>query len=207
MNRKERVNNKKEVYTQYKYYNQFYLSDELKDAMTTLISEKEGKDYICEVVDCKIPEHIEQVIEYPNFHGEVNMGGKIMNALQEKYGRTVTKEIKEKKFTYMVIGTSEAIEGLQTKRFENKEEIKAGLKYTTGAHVEYDGVFNPEVFSSSYPYLKTFFRILNEWRFQNNRATLDDSIIAEALVESLASATKKETKKVFQKEQFVTKNN
>lgn len=207
MNMKERGNNKEEVYTQYVYYNQFHLTDKLKDAMTTLISENEGNDYVCEVVDCKIPKHKESVIEYPNFHGEVNMSGKIINALQEKHGRTVTKEIKEKKFTYMVIGKSEAIEDLQTKRFENEEEIKAQLKCTTGAYAEYDGVFNPEAFSYSYPYLKTFFRVLNEWRFQNNKAILDDSIIAEALVEGLASANTKETKKVFQKEKLSAKNN
>ena len=50
---------------EYKYYNQFNLSNELSQAISTIISKKENDDYVCKILVLTIPEHKDMVFHSP----------------------------------------------------------------------------------------------------------------------------------------------
>ncbi len=63
----------------YKYYNQFNLSKELAESISTIVSQKEETDYTCKSLVVTIPEHRELVFKSP-LDGYNSYGGGL-NAL------------------------------------------------------------------------------------------------------------------------------
>ena len=78
---------------EYKYYNQFNLSNELSQAISTIISKKENDDYVCKILTLTIPEHKGMIFHSPLTNEDIcrpgysALSGSQIREINEKYGR------------------------------------------------------------------------------------------------------------------------
>ncbi|MCM1053347.1 MAG: hypothetical protein NC483_05185 [Ruminococcus sp.] len=185
---------------EYPYYDMFNFTEELGDAIATIINSKEGTNYACARVDCTIPEHKGQVWVSPldgynPWGGGLNaLSGAERRAIDEKYGHFVDATIPAESINYLILIEADKLERLQSIKFTSYEEIKGFLKALCPIYLAYTGYFNPNVFYAKFPYLKSFFDALNKWRAETGRVTIDDDVLNACLQEALESLRRVRTK-------------
>ena len=149
---------------QYVFYNQFHYNEFLGDAIAYLIEEIAGIHCVCKRLVCEIPEHKELVKR------------KLPNMTKKQL---VPKRFSRKVYTYIAIMKEEDVE--EERQFSTAAEMKNFLNQTCLAYTDHFGILNPQDLEIRFPYLKLFFHLLNEWRFQTGRATLDNEVIEQVL--------------------------
>lgn len=180
-----------------KYKNIFNLSDELAQTITKIISKKENENYACGVLNVVIPEHKGLVFISPFDDGE-NWGGPSLSGaeirhLNEKYGRYEEGIIPEEVFSYLVIMKKDLFKSLyNSNSFSNKEDVEKTLNELSEVYKEYDGIFDYSIMVNRFPYLQSFFSILDKWREQTGRVILDNDVLEHA-----SRAVFKNTKNTF----------
>lgn len=149
---------------QYAFYNQFHYNESLGNAIAYLIGEIEGIRCVCKKLVCEIPEHKELV-------------KRKLPDMPKK--QLVPKRFSRKVYTYIAIMKEEVAQ--EKVQFSTAIEMKNFLNQTCLAYTDHFGILNPQDLEIHFPYLKIFFHLLNEWRFQTGRATLDDEVIENVL--------------------------
>lgn len=168
---------------QFRYYNQFNLSNNLAQAISFIISQKENADYICKNILVTIPEHQRLVFSsrldgYNPWGGGLNaLSGAQMAAIYKKEGKYIEKTIPKQVYSYMVIMENNAYETFSKLTFENKNQIEKTLQALSTFYQEYDGIFNSNTLCENFSYLKDFFTYLDEWRALTGRVTFDDDVL------------------------------
>lgn len=152
----------------YEYYDQFNFSDNLGDAISSLVREFEGKDCECKKIICEVPEHEELVSRH--FRGRDHI---------------VSKRFSKKEFPFVIIVEKECIDHFSNLSFSTFHDMKELLENSSLFFTSYVGVLDLPMFESVFPYLKEFFHLLNVWRSDTGRVTLDDEIINQALEQVL----------------------
>ena len=176
----------------YEYANQFHLTDELATALTKLISKKEGKDYVCKMINVTIPQHQEEVFGYRG--GVEGLSGAEIAYRTEKYGQFYLTTVPETGYNYVVVMDRSAYEHFQTLSFEDVGEINTALRILCKFVDVYNGVISAKDFCEKFPYLEEFFVSLDKWRAENKRATIDDEILNDSyrkVLNNLESPLKK----------------
>ncbi len=187
---------------EYKYFNQFNLSNKLAESISFIISQKEGTNYICKSLVVTIPEHKGLVFSSPldgynGWGGGINaLNGAEMNAINNKYGKYIKKTIPKKDYTYLIVTDNESLETFSKFSFKSEDEIKGALDTLSIFYSKYDGTFDSRSLIEKFPYLKNLFDRLDEWRSENNRVTLDDDILSESVEKTLSSNLSKSKIKI-----------
>lgn len=177
---------------EYKYYNQFNLSDELAQSISSIISQKENADYVCSTILVTIPEHRGLVFSSPldgygPWGGGLNaLSGAQIQVINEKYGKYVEGTIPAKEYAFLVVMKNEAYQSFSELSFESEAEIEGALKALSVIHKEYDGVFDSSIFTQKFPYLQEFFGYLDEWRSEKGRVTVDNDILNNGIKKTLS---------------------
>lgn len=167
----------------YQYYNKFNLSDELSQTLESIISKKEKKDYICKNILVTIPKHEGLVFnspldEYEPYGGGINaLTGVEIRKINEQYGRYIEGIIDEKTYSYFAIMTNENYKKFCELSFENEDQINTALKILSVIYEEYEGVFDSQILIKKFPYLKKFFKLLDEWREKTGRVLIDMDVL------------------------------
>ena len=162
----ERIRLLKEIellHKQYEFYNQFHFDDHLGQAIASLIREVDGVDCVCQKIVCEIPEHTEVV--------QRKLPG-------NRKKQDVDKHFNRKVYTYVAVLEKDRLP--DNFQFNTFNDMKKFLHNYCLAYVDYFGILNPQILSIKFPYLKLFFHLLNEWRFETGRATIDEDIVLNA---------------------------
>lgn len=181
----------------YKYYNQFSLSNELAESISSIISQKEETTHICKSLVVTIPEHRGLVFKSPldgynSYGGGLNaLSGAQINAINEKYGQYVEGTIPEENFAYLVIMDNESFQTFSKFSFKSEKEIESTLNALSIFYSKYNGIFDSRTLSEKFPYLQEFFNSLDEWRAKTGRVTLDDDILADGIKKALDNGKSK----------------
>ena len=181
----------------YKYYNQFNLSNELAESISSIISQKEGTNYICKSLVITIPEHKGLVFSSPldgyNAYGGglMALSGAQINAINEKYGKYVEGTIPAEDYAFLIIMDSDSLQTFSKFSFKSYDEIKRTLDVLSAFNTEYNGIFDSRTLSERFPYLQEFFDRLDEWRAETGRVTLDENILADGIKRVLAHGKSK----------------
>ena len=99
---------------EYKYYNQFNLSNELSQAISTIISKKENDDYVCKILVLTIPEHKDMVFYSPLTNEDIYrpefsaLSGAQIREIDEKYGKYIEGTIPEENYSFLVVMKGES---------------------------------------------------------------------------------------------------
>jgi len=170
------------------YKNQFELNDELLQAINYIIRQHE-KGLSFEKLDITIPEQTlrgtTQECSYDWSYAGV-CRPQIRNV-------DIIKRFPEKKYQFLVVIKKKNSFVIPLIHFESHEGIKKNLKNLTELYVEYeDDMFNCEIFYDKFPYLKTFFDYLNNYRSNNYRAknynvTISKKVLRQAIEVTLQS--------------------
>ena len=168
-----------------KYKNMFNLSSELAKTITGIINKQENSDYLCRTLDISIPEHkglvfVSPFDEQSQDWGGPSLSGAEINHLNEKYGEYEEGIIPEQTFSYLIIMKKGLFERFQALSFKNKEDIEEELRKISEVHEEYDGIFDCNIMLKRFPYLKSFFAALEDWREKTGRVLLDKDILKQS---------------------------
>ena len=171
------------------YTNQFNLNNELQRAINLIISKYEN-DLSLEMLDITIPEHTKYgpTIREPFTFASIGMGGLRYSTYYKDVDTSET--IPEKKFHFLVVIKKANSLVIPSIHFESYSSIEKTLNNLTELYVEYDGIFNCNIFYKKFPYLKTFFDYLNNYREKNNRVTIDKDVIKQAIRVTLQNNVK-----------------
>ena len=175
----------------YKYYNQFHMTDELAQTITGIVSKKENANYLCKAISVTIPEHRGLVFSspldgYEPWGGGLNaLSGAQIHAINEKYGKYLEGTIPAEEHNFIVIMEKNAYQAFSKLSFRSKDEIKRALEALSVIFVEYDGIFNSNAFKERFPYLEDFFALIDEWRSETGRVTIDDDILENGMKKTL----------------------
>ena len=157
----------------YNYYNQFNLSNELAEAISYIISQKEGINCVCTQLIVEIPEHKEKVLQYP-----INKQGSLESELKVQLTNI---KIPKRNYAYIVIINNDALQLFKQLTFNSQEEIELSLANLSMFYSSYDGIFNSREICTTFPYLNIFFKRLDEWRANNDRVTLDNDVLNDEI--------------------------
>lgn len=178
---------------EYKYFNQFNLSNKLAESISFIISKKEDTNYICKSLVVTIPEHKGLVFSSP-LDGYNSWGGGFnslnsaeINAINKKYSKYVEGTIPAKYYSYLIVMDKGSLETFLKFSFKDEAGIKMALDALSIFYSKYDGTFDAITLNEKFPYLKNFFDRLDEWRSENDRVTLDDDILSESVEKTLSS--------------------
>lgn len=175
----------------YKYYNQFNLSNELAQSISSIISQNENADYVCQSIVVTIPEHRGLVFSSPlkGYHaygGGLNaFNGAEINAINEKYGKYVEGTIPAEDYTFLVVMDNESLQTFSKLSFRSYDEIERALDVLSVFSTKYDGIFDSRTLSQKFPYLQVFFDSLDEWRAETGRVIIDDDILESSVKKTL----------------------
>lgn len=178
---------------EYKYYNQFNLSDTLACSISSLISKKENENYVCKIMNVTIPSHNELVFKSPLTNddfcgpGAVNLNGAQIQAINEKYGYYSVELIPEEGISFFVVTKEKELEKLPELTFNSKKEIKETLEKHCVICEDYFGTFDSRTLIKEFPYLNVYFGILDEWRALTNRVTIDTDVLEKGAQKTLKS--------------------
>lgn len=178
---------------EYKYYNQFNLSNELSQAISTIISKKENDNYVCKILSLSIPEHKGLVFQSPLTNEDIcgpsasALSGAQINYINEKYGEYVEGTIPEKNYSFFVVMKEESYKIISKLSFKSKDEINMALQLLSVFVQEYNGIFDSRTLSEKFPYLQDFFTSIDDWRAQTGRVTIDDNILNESTERTLCN--------------------
>lgn len=176
---------------EYKYYNQFNLSNELSQAISTIISKKENDDYVCKILTLTIPVHKGMVFHSPLTNEDIcrpgysALSGAQINEINEKYGRYIEGTIPEKNYSFFVVMKDESYKRISKLSFKSKDEINMALQLLCVFVEEYNGIFDSRTLSEKFPYLQEFFTNIDNWRAQKYRVTIDDNVLNESTKRTL----------------------
>lgn len=176
---------------EYKYYNQFNLSNELSQAISTIISKKENDDYVCKILVLTIPEHKDMVFHSPLTNEDIYrpgfsaLSGAQIREIDEKYGRYIEGTIPEENYSFLVVMKDESYKKISKLSFKSKNGIKMALKRLGVFVEEYNGIFDSRTLSKKFPYLQDFFTSIDDWRAQTGRVTIDDNVLNESTKKTL----------------------
>ncbi len=172
----------------YQYENNFYLEKSLAEALSKLISKKEGIEYVCKDMVITIPEHKGEVFYSPldgynPWGGGLNaLSGAQISAINEKYGKYIPGTIPAESYEYFVVIAKNNLEKLKRRKFKSREEIEKALTTLCTYYAEhFDISFDAASLVQRFPYLSEFFSSLDEWRAKTRRVTLDDNVIDEGV--------------------------
>jgi len=181
----------------YKYYNQFNMSDELAQTVTSIVNQKEETDYLCKAISVTIPEHSGLVFSsplagYEPWGGGLNaLSGAQIHAINEKYGKYVDGTIPAEKYDFIVVMENNAYQTFSKLSFRSKDEINKALEALSIMYVEYYGFFDSNVFKERFPYLEDFFASIDEWRAETGRVTIDSDVLQKSYEKTLKKAKAK----------------
>lgn len=176
---------------EYKYYNQFNLSDQLSNAISMIISKNEKEDYVCKILTLTIPEHKGLVFRSPLTDEDIcrpgysALSGAQINDINERYGKYIEGTIPEEDYCFLVVMKNEFYKIISKQSFKNEEEIKGALQVLSVFSQEYDGIFDSRTLIKKFPYLQDFFTGLDNWRAQTGRVTIDDNVLTESTERTL----------------------
>ena len=156
----------------YEYCNQFNLTEKLANTISNIINLKEHADYICKVVILKVPPH-KGYIYSPIINNNLNN-----NQWQEII-------IPAQEYAFMVVMDHMTYDLFSKLTFNSKEQIESTLDNLSAISVEYDGVFDSEIFMDKFPYITHFFKLIDEWRIRTDRVTIDDDVLLDAYYETI----------------------
>ena len=131
---------------EYKYYNQFNLSNELSQAISTIISKKENDDYVCKILTLTIPEHKGMIFHSPLTNEDIcrpgysALSGSQIREINEKYGRYIEGTIPEETYSFFVVMKDESYKKISKLSFKSREEINMALQLLSVFVQEYNGV-------------------------------------------------------------------
>lgn len=140
------------------YSNQFNLSDDLAHSISSIISSQEESDYLCRQLIVTIPKH------------------KRFNPEYHKY-----VIIPKSSHSFLVVMDQNSYQKFSTCSFENKGEIERTLDILSAFWLPYDGMFDSRELSERFPYLKTFFDNLDQWRASTGRVTIDYDVLESCI--------------------------
>lgn len=140
----------------YNYYNMFGYTDLLGNAINSLL---------------QLITDNEECFGVISFKKKENGDYELVSNNEECKGKNIC--------SYFVIGNMEEIKGLIGRRFTSKKHIQQELKLVCEEFKETEGIILPEMFNG-YPEIQEFFYLLNVWRFNTGRATLDSNIVENA---------------------------
>lgn len=177
----------------FRYRDQFNVTGKLSQTLSTIISEKENANYICGILNFNSKAHKEWITEAAENSSHIPTLSSY-KYLDETFTETKDVVKREKPYSYFVVIEQETYRFFSqiTSAFSKKENVGRVLSILCPLSQEYNGVLDAAVLKEKYPYLETFFDHLDTWRMNNNRATLEDSVIDEAAAKTL---TPKEYKK------------
>lgn len=160
----------------YEYYNMFAMTNELEEILTKLINKKEKGNYICKVITATIPKHKEEAYGYTG--SVAGLRGAEIAYINKKYGHFYEIDVPTQHYYFIVVMETMAYHYFKKFSFNSTDEINNALKALSLVFKEYDGYsFNPTFFYKKFPYLKSFFESLDEWRAERNRVTIDDEVL------------------------------
>ncbi|MBE7077034.1 MAG: hypothetical protein E7374_04025 [Clostridiales bacterium] len=169
------------------YENLIVLNDELLRAINYIIKQYE-KGLSLKKLDITIPEHTKlglTVREYHIEYGRGYCGG------DYTYCKDIdtSERIPETKYHFLVVVNKKNSLMIPLIHFESYEGIEKTLNNLTELYVEYedDGMFYCPYFYDKFPYLKTFFDYLNNYRAKNYSATVSKEVIRQAIEVTLQS--------------------
>ncbi len=161
----------------YEYNDQFNLTDKLAQTVTNILRKKENTDYLCKVISITIPEHEELVLSEPIVTHEYWGEWPNINTISKTHQTCANTTILEKEYTFLVVMKSNAYQHFSKLSFKNKKEMNKALEHFCVIFIEYDGIFNSNIFKKKFPYLEDFFTSIDEWRTERKRVTIDDNIL------------------------------
>ena len=176
---------------EYKYYNQFNLSEQLSQALSKIISKKEDDDYVCRILNLAIPEHKGMVFHSPLTNEDIcrpgysALSGAQINDINEKYGKYIEGTIPEENYSFFVVMKEESYKKISKLSFKSRDEINMALQLLSVFSQEYGGIFDSRTLSEKFPYLQDFFTSIDDWRAQTGRVTIDDNILNESIKRTL----------------------
>ena len=186
---------------EYQYYDMFNLEEELVNAISTIISAKEGEKLEFKMIDVCTSKTIELVFNSPldgynPWGGGLNApSGAQIAAYNEKYGTYEFETIPARYYHFLVVATDEELNFIKKVSFSDLTSIEKTLKSVFRVSSEYDDVsFNPNILTQKFPYLESFFDSLNEWRVKTRRVTIDNDIIEQCKNSVLEDISKKLSK-------------
>ena len=150
----------------FRYHNQFNVTGKLSQTLSTIISEKESTNYICGILKFNSKAHKEWITKVSEDSSHV--------PTLSSYKYLDETFIETYRFFSQI-----------TSAFSKKENVDRVLSILCPISQEYNGVLDATELKEKYPYLETFFDYLDTWRMNNDRATLEDSVIDEAAAKTL----------------------
>lgn len=169
----------------YKYYNQFHMTNELAQTITSIINQNEGADYLCKAISVTIPKHKGLVFssplnDYNPWGGGLNaLSGAQIHDINEKYGKYVEGNIPAEEYDFIAVMENNAYQAFSKLSFRSEDEIKRALETLTVMFVKYYGTFDSNVFNERFPYLEDFFASIDEWRAETGRITIDSDVLQQ----------------------------
>ena len=185
---------------EYKYYNQFNLSNKLSQSISSIISKKEKDNYVCKIITVTIPEHKGLVFHSPLTNEDIcgpgasALSGAQIQAINEEYGWYSEGTILAEEYPFFVVMKNDELEIFSKLSFDNRNKIKEILQSHSVVCESYFGVFESRTLIKTFPYLQDFFNYLDKWRAETGRVTIDDDILEKGMKKTL-SITKESIKK------------
>lgn len=176
---------------EYKYYNQFNLSEQLSQTISTIISKNENDDYVCKILTLTIPEHKGMFFHSPLTNEDIcrpgysALSGAQINEINKKYGKYIEGTIPEKNYSFFAVMKNEAYQKISKLSFKSEEEIKEALQILSIFSQKYNGIFDSTTLTEKFPYLQDFFINLDNWRAQTGRVTIDNNVLNESTKKTL----------------------
>lgn len=167
----------------YQYYNQFNISNELAQYITSIISQKENVDYVFKPIVVTVQEHSKMAFSSPldgynAWGGGLNaLSGAQINEINKEYGHYVEKTIPASDYAFLVIMEKDSLQKFSELSFSSFEEVKRALNDLSVFAVGYNGIFDVRNLIPGFPYLKDFFNSLDAWRAETGRVTVDEDIL------------------------------
>lgn len=177
----------------YQYYNQFNLSNELSQSISSIISVKEKDDYICKIINVTIPEHKGLVFHSPLTTEDIcrpgasALSGAQIAAINREYGWYDEGIIPAKDFPFFVVIKNDKLEEFSKMSFCDEKQITDTLQEYSIIYHKYFGTFDSRTIIEKFPYLQCFFDCIDEWRAETNRVTVDEKVLKKAKTETFKS--------------------
>lgn len=185
------ITQRKEKNMEYKYYNQFNLSEQLAQAISTIISKKEKENYVCKILKLTIPKHKDMVFHSPLTNEDIcrpgasALNGSQIKDINEKYGWYAEEIIPAKEYLFFVVMKIDNLEDFSKISFESRNKLEDILQSYCIICESYFGTFDARTLIQTFPYLQDFFTSLDNWRAQTGRVTIDDNVLNKSTERTL----------------------
>lgn len=167
----------------YSKQNQFNLTQDLAETLSEIISDEEKSDIICTKITLSTSD-TSQELEDKNLDN-INFWGSNLQSLasiqNSQDNQVSSKIITENTYTYLIVMENKVkhiLQDLQKITFKNKEEILNFLNQFCYLAEEYHNIFNAEIFFQDFPYLRTFFEAIDNWREATNSFETEKNILS-----------------------------